>query len=160
MKINVQNEILTAFYLSLAGFIWAILEFVFGLHTTRIHFHATITWFAIIPTLIIYLWHYYKIKKINQAEFTFWKAFKTGAIVSIIASILNPIGFALFFYFVNPNLFNAFQLYVTEKKLMSLEEAKHNFNLSSYLIQICIGSLIMGLIISLILSLIFKNKSK
>lgn len=160
MKSNIKKEFLTAIYIALAGFVWAILEFAFGLHTTRIHLHETLTWFAVIPTLIIYLWHYSKGKKEVQHEFTFWRAFKSGAIVTVVASILSPITFSLFYYLINPNLFKSFQAHVVSTKTMSMEEAQHYFNLSSYLVQINIGILIMGLIISLFLSLIFKNKIK
>jgi len=108
---------------------------------------------------LIYVWHYFKLRA-NFAPLDFRSGFISGAVVTLLASVLNLICFSIFYYFINPDLFNALQAYAVKSNLMTQQEAQQYFNLSSYLTQLFFGSLIMGLIFSLILTLIFKNKIK
>lgn len=155
-----RKEFKTALLIALAGFAWAVIEFITGLHSSRIELHSVITWFAMIPVLFIYIWHYRQIKKHSQGQLTFKKGFLSGMFVTGVAMPLSMIGFLLFYYLINPNFFTAFTNYSVENKIMTTEEASKYFNLNSYLVQIAIGILIIGLLLSLILSFIFKSKAK
>lgn len=155
-----RQEVKTAIWIAIAGFLWAILEFITGLHTSNIELHATITWFAFLPVLLIYIWHYRLMKKQYQHNLTWRRGFFSGLFVTGVTIPLSMIGFSLFFYLINPNLFSSFTKYSVDNKIMSAEEAAKNFSLTSYLAQIAIGMLIIGLLLSVILSFIFKSKSK
>lgn len=155
-----RKEVKTAIWVAIAGFLWVILEFATGLQTKRIDLHGVFTWFAFIPVILIYIWHYRNIKKQYQQQLTFKKGFLSGMFVTGVAIPLSQIGFLLFYYLINPNFFSAFSKYTVDNKIMTTEEAAKYFNLSNYLVQIAIGMLAIGLLLSLILSLTFKSKAK
>lgn len=155
-----RREVKTAIWIAFAGFLWAILEFVAGLHTSRINMHAVITLFAFLPVLLIYIWHYRRTKKEYQQQLTWQKGFLSGLFVTGVAIPLSQAGFLIFYYFINPKLFSAFTKYSIENKIMTAEEAGNYFSISNYLVQIAIGTLMIGLLFSVILSFIFKAKIK
>jgi uncharacterized PurR-regulated membrane protein YhhQ (DUF165 family) len=155
-----RREVKTAIWLALAGFIWAILEFITGLHSSNIKMHATITWFAFLPSVLIYIWHYKGLKKEKGGQLTWTRGFLSGMFVTGVAIPLSQFGFAVFYYLINPNLFSSFAKYSVDNKLMTSDEAAKYFTLSNYLVQIAVGILLIGLVLSVILSLIFKSKEK
>ena len=155
-----KKEYVTAIAVAIAGLLWAILEFVAGFHSSRIELHATVTWFAFVPVILIYTWHYRTIKQQYREKLTWQKGVFSGLLVTGIAIPLNMIGFSLFYYLINPNLFNSFIKYSVDAKLLTVEDAGKYFTLSNYLIQIAIGTLILGILLSVILSLFFKTKAK
>lgn len=155
-----RKEFKTALLIALAGFAWAVIEYITGFHSSRIELHSVITWFAMIPVLFIYIWHYRQTKKHSHGQLTFKKGFLSGMLVTGVSMPLSMIGFLLFYYLVNPGFFSAFIKYSVENKIMTTDEAAAYFNIGSYLLQIAIGILIIGLLLSLILSFIFKSKVK
>ena len=56
-----RKEFKTALLIALAGFAWAVIEYITGFHSSRIELHSVITWFAMVPVLFIYIWHYRQI---------------------------------------------------------------------------------------------------
>lgn len=155
-----RKEAKTAIWVAIAGFAWVLLEFVTGLHTSNIDMHATVTWFAFVPTILIYIIHFEYLKKQMQDQLTFKKGFLSGTLVTFIAIPLSQIGFAIFYYLINPSLFSAFKNYSVQNQIMSADEADLYFNIGNYLVQIALGILIIGLLLSSILSFIYKSKTK
>lgn len=156
MKIEVR----TALLLSLIGFFWATLEFATGFHTTRINLHSKVTWIAILPIMVVYIYHYKKIKKLSNYQLSFKEGCKSGLITTLLSVPANITGFLLFYLIINPSFFENFKTYTIEKKIFSVSEASKYFTLSNYLLQIIIGSLASGLLLSLLLSLLHKINAK
>ncbi len=155
-----RKEVKTAIWVSVAGFAWVILEFVAGLHTSNIDMHATVTWFAFVPTILIYISHFEYLKKQTNDQLAFKKGFFSGIFITVITIPLSQIGFTIFYYLINPSLFSAFKVYSVQNNIMSAGEAELYFTIGNYLVQIALGILIIGLLLSSILSLIYKSKIK
>lgn len=155
-----RKEVKTAIWVAVLGFAWVVLEFITGLHTSNIEMHGAVTWFAFLPVILVYFWHYKYLNKKVPNQLTFKQAFFSGMIVTAIAIPLSQIGFAIFYYLINPNFFSAFKNYSVQTKIMDAGEADKYFTMSSYLIQIAMGMLLIGIVLSLILSLIYKSKVK
>lgn len=150
----------SAIWISIAGFIWILLEYVTGLHSTRIHLHSSLTWLAIIPVILIYVWHYSNLRKQSATKLGIQKGLISGTIVTLLSIPLSLIGFTLYYYLINPGFFTAFRRYTVEQNIFSATEAEQYFTLRNYLMQISAGSVFMGIILTLVLTLIFSTKKK
>ncbi|MGB4773409.1 MAG: DUF4199 domain-containing protein [Chitinophagaceae bacterium] len=155
-----KAELKSALGISIAGFIWVVLEYVFGLHSTRINLHSSLTWLAIVPIIFFYIIHFRDLNRNSAQKMTFKKGFLSGMMVTLFSIPLSQIGFLLYYYLINPNFFTAFRKYTVENNFMSPTEADQYFTLRNYLIQISAGSIFMGIVLTLILTLIFSSKKK
>lgn len=155
-----KAELKSAIGICIAGFIWVLLEYVSGLHNTRINLHSSLTWLAIVPIIFIYIAHFTGLSRKSTQKLTFKKGFFSGMMVTLFSIPLSQIGFLLYYYLINPNFFTAFRKYTVEKNMMSSTEADQYFTLRNYLIQISAGSIFMGIVLTLVLTLIFSSKKK
>lgn len=153
-----RQEIRTAFWLAFAGFLWVILEYVTGLHTVRIKWHETLTWFAFVPTILIYTMHYRKIRQDHAGKLTFKKGLLSGLLATILAVPINLLGFVLYAQIINPNFFESFVNYMVDNKMMLRDTAVSYFSMGSYAVQIAIGTLFTGIMLSVVLSFIYRSK--
>ena len=167
---NFKSEIQTGILLSVGLFLWLLLEFFLGFHTTRIDYHPFITWlFVFIPIAGIY-WSM-KVKRDNEyaGKISFVHALKTGFIVTATMSILSPIMVLVYVSIINPLFFSTMlahskvmieglNISVVDKEKM-IEESTRNFSTSSYVIQSFIGSLIMGAVLSILTAALMKRNT-
>lgn len=151
-------EIRTAGWLAIAGFLWVVLEYALGMHSVRIDWHETITWFAFVPSIMIYIYHYRKLRQKHAGKLTVKKGLISGLLVTAVAIPLNVLAFTVYYYMINPNFFTAFINYTVDHKVMSRDVAASYFSMGSYALQIAVGTLFMGVLLSVVLSFIFKSK--
>ena len=167
---NFKSEIRTGILLSVGLFLWLMLEFFLGFHTTRIDYHPFITWLSIVIPIAGIYWSM-KVKRDREyaGKISFVQALKSGFVVTAIMSLLGPIMVFVYVSVINPLFFSTMlahskvmieglNISVVDKEKM-IEESTRNFSTSSYLIQSFIGSLIMGTVLSLLTAALMKRNT-
>ncbi|SMO82473.1 DUF4199 domain-containing protein [Solitalea koreensis] len=159
-------EIRWGLIISVLSFIWLCLEYGLGLHTRHLNMLPYVTVFSLlIPVICLWLAIKEKRNIVNRGSITFAGAFKTGAIISVIAAVLSLLSILLYFKVINPN-FTSFM--VEHMKAAALKngtnvleaevQARRYFGLSNYLLQSFLSTLLIGLAISLIIAASIKKK--
>ncbi len=167
---NFKSEIRTGILLSVGLFLWLLLEFFLGFHTTRIDYHPFITWLSIVIPIVGIYWSM-KVKRDREyaGKISFVQALKSGFVVTAIMSLLGPIMVFVYVSAINPLFFSTMlahskvmieglNISVIDKEKM-IEESTRNFSTSSYVIQSFIGSLIMGTVLSLLTAALMKRNT-
>ena|SRR2546428_4851193 len=162
MKLEIRWGII----ISVLSFIWLCLEYGLGLHTRHLDMLPYVTIFSILIPIAC-LWFAIKQKRniVNRGSITFGDAFKTGAIISLIAAVFSLLSILLYFKVINPN-FTSFMIEHMKADaakngtniLEAETNARHYFSLSNYMIQSFFSTLLIGVVISLIIAASIKKK--
>lgn len=157
-----KTEVKYALIFSLVSFVWIVLEFLFGLHTTHIEKHVIVTKFFSFPAVIIMMQNIMNKRKKLGGKITFGQAFQSGFIMTLIVAFLTPLVYYVFFTLINPGYFEAFRNYAVAQNLATADQAASDFNLKSYLVQSFISAIVMGVLSTAIISFFasLKNKNK
>ena len=165
---NFKSEIRTGILLSVGLFLWLLLEFFLGFHTTRIDYHPFITWLSIVIPIAGIYWSM-KVKRDHEyaGKISYVQALKSGFVVTVIMSLLGPIMVFVYVSTINPLFFSTMlahskvmieglNISVVDKEKM-IEESTRNFTASSYVMQSFFGSLILGTILSILTAALMKR---
>lgn len=149
-------------------FLWLTLEYMVGLHSEYVRFHPIATLLSlVIPLLFLY----YGMREAQKSyrgveEFTYGKAFLTGIFITLVVTILSPLGQWLFHSVLAPDFLDSMQPNVEAQKLsqdvdteVARREAGESTYLSAYLMQSALGYLIAGVIMSAILAIFVRDKA-
>ncbi|MEO8446199.1 MAG: DUF4199 domain-containing protein [bacterium] len=153
-----KTEIKFAVIFVIISFIWNIIEFVAGLHSTYISIHPYfVTPFFLILTTAIYTLALREKRKELNGKITFGKAIMTGVILTLFIIILNPAFQYIFAQFINPDFYSAFIRNDSATGKMSREEAEEYYNFSNFVLRGSLYRFIMGLVATLIIYLFMKK---
>ncbi len=167
---NFKSEIRTGILLGVGLFLWLLLEFFLGFHTTRIDYHPFFTWLSIvIPIAGIYWSMKSKRDRDFEGTISFVQALKSGFLVTSIMSLISPIMVFVYVSAINPLFFSTMlahskvmieglNISVVDKDKM-IEESTRYFSTSSYVIQSFFGSLIVGVVLSLLTAALMKRNA-
>lgn len=152
-------EIKWGFIFVIVLLIWMILEKLLGWHDEHIDKHVIYNKFFAIPAIVVYVFALTdKRKKFYSGEMSWLDGFLSGLGVSIIAAILNPLVQYIAISLISPGYFPNLIAYVVESGRMSQEVAAIYFNLSNYLMQSALSTILMGAIISAGVALFVRRK--
>jgi hypothetical protein len=138
---------------------WMVLEKLAGLHDENIDMHPVYTNFIAIPAIIIYVLALLdKRKNYYSGAMTYKQGFITGLIITAIITILSPLTQYIISTFITPDYFSNAIGYAVSEGIMTKEEAEGYFNLSNYIVQVLIGTPIMGIITTAIVAIFTRKK--
>jgi len=164
-----NSEIRSGIAISVAGFLWLLLELFLGLHTSRIIYWPFFTWMSIIiPITGLYWAAKAKRDRFYHGKISFIQSAKTGIIVTAVSSIISPLLSWFYVSVVNPFYFSTMithekqkieelNLSSLEEKSFKINEAYLEYNVSTYLIKSFLTMLIIGLVLSLIIAALIKK---
>ena len=153
-----KTEIKYALIFVIISFVWNIIEFVAGLHSTYINIHPYfVTPFFIILTAAIYICALTAKRKELGGKITFGKAFITGMIITLFILILNPVFQYIYSEFINPNFYNAFIQYDVSTGKLTKQEAEDYYNFKNFIFRGSIYRFIMSLAATIIISIFLKK---
>lgn len=139
--------------------LWMLLERLTGLHGEHIDKHAIYTNFVAIPAIAIYVFALLeKRKKDYQGKMTYKQGFISGLIITLIVTVLSPLTQYITSTVITPNYFANVIEYSVQEEKMTREAAEAFFNLKSYMVQVLIGTPIMGLLTTAIVALFTRKK--
>ncbi len=140
--------------------LWMAMENLVGLHGEHIDQHSIYTNFIAFPAFAIYILALQeKRKKDFGGLMTYRQGLISGLIITAVVMVLSPVVQWLFSYVISPDFFANAIAYAVESGKMTREDAEAYFNFNSYLVQVIIGTPVMGIFTSLIVALVTR-KSK
>ena len=157
---NYRIEIRYAVLITLLMLLWLCLEFMVGLHEEPlIKFHPYVTMFAlIIPIVSVRLALRDKLEMLN-GKMSFKQAFITGFLIAFFAAVLAVPGQVIFHKMVNPDFFDNMIDYAANRAgtlqmdmTKARQDAEMYFNLTSYIVQAGLGTLVFGTLIATIMA--------
>lgn len=139
--------------------LWMVLERALGLHDEHIDKHPIFTNFFMIPAVVIYVLALRdKREQYYQGVMTYKQGFMTGLVITLILTLLAPLSQYITSTFITPQYFSNAIRYAVESGKMTQAAAEQYFNLKSYLLQVLIGTPVMGIITTAIVAF-FTRKS-
>lgn len=152
-------EIKWALYFTGMMLLWMLLEKLSGLHSTYIHLHPIYTNFVAIPAIAFYVLALLdKRKNFYSGIMTYKLGLFSGVMITILVTLLSPLVQLITSLLITPEYFpNAIQYAVSSGK-MNQTDAEAFFNLKSYLVQVVIGTPLMGLVTTLIVAFFTRSK--
>ncbi len=136
-----------------------VMERIVGLHDVHIDKHPIYTNFVAIPAIIVYVLALLdKRKNFYDGKMTYMQGFISGIIISIIVTIFSPLTQYITSTIITPDYFANVINYSVSQGMMTQTEAEEYFNLKNYMIQVLIGTPIMGIVTAAIVA-IFTRKS-
>lgn len=102
-----KSEIRSGIALGLVFFLWLLLEYFLGLHTTNIDYHPLVSWLFIVIVGVGINWAL-KAKRDRYfgGKITFFQAFKTGLFITLVMTIVSPLMHFFYTVMVNPMYFD------------------------------------------------------
>lgn len=136
-----------------------VMERIVGLHDVHIDKHPIYTNFVAIPAIIVYVLALLdKRKKFYDGKMTYMQGFISGLIITIIVTVFSPLTQYIISTIITPDYFTNVINYSVSQGMMTQTEAEEYFNLKSYMIQVLIGTPIMGVVTAAIVA-IFSRKN-
>ncbi|MBS1516722.1 MAG: DUF4199 domain-containing protein [Bacteroidetes bacterium] len=158
---NFKIEIKWAFIFIIMMLLWMVLEKLAGLHDKNIEYHPVYTNLVAIPAVIIYILAL-KDKRENfyNAQMTYKQGFISGLIITLIVTIFSPLSQYIISEFITPDFFTNMISYAVKEGKMTQADAENYFNLKSYIIQVLIGTPVMGIITTAVVAFFIKTGKK
>jgi FtsH-binding integral membrane protein len=153
-------EIRYAFFISASTFIWLMLEYLLGFQDEYVSFHPVVSMVVLIfPIAFTFVALRKKRDEYYEGVITFGQAFQSGIIIAIICAVFTvPIQY-IFHYAINPRFFDVMIEESIKKAINNgknftdaRQQAEAYFNITSYIIQSVVGTLIIGLLLSALFS--------
>ncbi len=156
---NFRIEIRYAVLISLLMLLWLSLEYMIGLHDKYVAYHPYITMLALVIPIVCSRFAIRDKTEELSGKITFKQAFLTGFLIAFFAAVLSVPSQILFHKLINPDFFDTMITYAMKRAEglnldvnKAREEAQLYFNLTSYIIQSGLGTLVFGSIIALVLA--------
>ncbi|MBL0308775.1 MAG: DUF4199 domain-containing protein [Bacteroidetes bacterium] len=155
LKIIVRYSVL----LSLLMLLWLSLEYMVGLHDRFIAYQPYVTLLAVGISIFCIHRALIEVQKEALHRLTFRQAFVIGFIITLISAVLAIPVQIIFHQLINPDFFQNMKEYSVKHAIELNEDveraklqAESYFNLTSYLLQSVLGTLVSGTVISLVLA--------
>jgi len=137
-----------------------VLEKLVGLHDEHIDKHPIYTNFIAIPAIAIYVFALLdKRKNFYKGAMTYKQGFITGLIITAIVTVLSPLTQYITSTIITPEYFPNMINYSVETGKLTQEAAEEYFNLKNYLLQVIIGTPLMGILTTAIVAIFTRKKS-
>jgi len=157
---KIKIEIKCAIIFVVMTLIWMFLEKLAGLHDEHIDKHSIYTNFIAIPAIAIYVFALLdKRKNFYKGAMTYKQGFISGLIITAIVTVLSPLTQYITSTIITPEYFPNMIRYSVETGKMTQQAAEDYFNLKNYLVEIVIGTPVMGVMTTAIVAIFTRKKS-
>ena len=157
---KIKIEIKWAIIFVVMTLIWMVLEKLVGLHDEHIDKHPIYTNFIAIPAIAIYVFALLdKRKNFYKGAMTYKQGFITGLIITAIVTVLSPLTQYITSTIITPEYFPNMISYSVETGKLTQVAAEEYFNLKNYLLQVIIGTPVMGILTTAIVAIFTRKKS-
>lgn len=147
-------------------FLWVMLEYAVGLHAEYIRFHPLATLVSLVIPLIFLYYGIRESQKNYIGHFTYGKAFQVGLYITLVVTILSPLGQWLIHVLIFPGYFESMQPHTQAQDLaqgidpeVARREGTGVINLWDYLLKTALGYLVAGIVMSAILAIFVRDKA-
>jgi hypothetical protein len=149
---KIRLELRYAMLITLLMLLWLALEFMVGLHDAYIQYHPYVTMFAILIPVVCSRMALREKQELHNGKLPFKSALRTGMLITAFSAALAVPSQLIFHYLINPDFFDNMIKYSVQHGKQNMEQATMYFNLTSYMVQSVIGTLVLGTIINFIMA--------
>lgn len=154
-----STEIKWGFIFTGVMLLWMALERMMGWHSENIDQHVIMTNLFAIPAIAVYVFALIDKRKQDYLGSMSWiQGFKCGTYITLVAAVLSPLAQLIIHTVITPDFFQNMIEHSVESGNISRENAEATFNLSSYMLQGLIGTLVMGIVTSAVVALFTKKR--
>lgn len=140
--------------------LWMVLERVVGLHDAHIDQHMIYTNFVAIPAIAIYVFALLdKRKRDLGGTMTYMQGFVSGLVITAIVTVLSPLLQYLTSEVISPQYFTNAAAHAVRTGMMTEQAAAEYFSIGNYLVQVLIGTPVMGLVTTAIVAFFTRKKA-
>lgn len=169
---QMKSEISSGLAIGIACFLWQMLEFKLGFHSSRIDYYPFITWLVlIVPITGIYWAVRAKRNRFYEGKINMIQALITGLKITAVGAVVVPLLSWMYISVVNPlyltamydhhlRLIESLNLSNELEKAQLIKEASWDFSKTGYLIQRFLVSLISGSVLSLIIAGVIQKDNR
>lgn len=155
---NLKIELKWAIIFTIATLAWMLLEKTLGWHDEKI---ANYDWLTLLFLPFIVLMYVLALREKRRRYYnkknTWKQAFLSGLMVSVFAAALSPLAQYITHNYITPEFFVKVKDYSVTNKLMTVNAVNDYYNITNYIMQAALSSLIGGAIISAILAFFMKR---
>lgn len=155
---SMMNAIRYGVFFALAIFIWAIIEWLIGLHGRYIRYHEYLSYFFAVPAVGIMYWGIAKRTGGQAEQLGFRRAFLKGLGITFVVVLLCPLVWYIFCTVINPYFLDNMVRYAIETKAMAPTLAMKRFSLANHLVVSSLSTGVIGTVISLVISVIVARR--
>lgn len=155
-----KRTLLYGFLFALAIFLWAVIEWLLGLHDRYIHYHEYLSYLFAVPSVAIMYWGIRSGAHGARGGISFGKAFSTGLGITAVVVVLCPLVWYVFCTFVNPALLDEMRQHAEEAKGMDTELAAKRFSLGNHLLLSTLSTAVIGVVISLVVAVVISRQRR
>jgi len=152
------NAIRYGIFFTLAIFLWAVAETVFGLHDRYIRYHEYLSYFFAVPAVAILYWGIRAGEHVPRPRMRFRRAFGKGLAIMAVVAVLCPLVWYVFCTLVNPMFLDNMTHYAIKIKGMARLSAMHRYELPNYLFMATFSTVLIGSVISLVIAVIMAGR--
>lgn len=143
-----------------AIFLWAVVEWLIGLHGPYIRYHEYLSYFFAVPAVgIMYCGITYGENGQNN-RVGFRRAFKKGLGITSVVVLLCPLVWYTLCTFVSPDFLSNMARHAIETETMPAPLATKRFSLANHLLVSSLSTAVIGVVISLVIAVIVARRKK
>jgi hypothetical protein len=155
---SMMNAIRYGILLALAIFLWAVAEWLIGLHGPLIRYHEYLSYFFAIPAVSIMYWGIANDASGPGPHLGFRGAFIKGMGITFVVTLLCPLVWYVFCMFVNPDFLDNMARHAIDTESMPTPLAMKRFSLSNHLLVSSLSIAVIGTVISLVIAIIVAQR--
>ncbi|SEL58230.1 DUF4199 domain-containing protein [Parapedobacter koreensis] len=145
---------------ALAIFLWAMAEWLIGLHDRYIRYYEYLSYFFAIPSVYIIYRGIYDGVDWSDGRVGFRKAFERGLGITLVVMLLCPLVWYVFCTFINPAFLSNMERFSVENKGMQAALAAQRFSLPVYVLIASLSTTLVGIVISLVIAIIAAQQKR
>ncbi|MGK6349710.1 DUF4199 domain-containing protein [Parapedobacter sp. DT-150] len=154
-----MNVIRYGVFLALAMLLWAVAEWLVGLHGPYIRYHEYLSYFFAVPSVAILYGGIRSAANRLGGHMDFRKAFMEGLGITLVATLLCPLVWYVFCVGINPAFLANMTRFSIDVKGMDAQLAAQLFSLPNHLLLSTLSMAVVGTVTSLVVAIIVARRS-
>ncbi len=149
-----KNAIRYGLLFASAIFLWAVIEWLVGLHGRFIRYHEYLSYFFAVPSVAVIYWGVRGGDSQAIGKQSFGRAFARGLAITGVATLLCPLVWYVFCTWVNPGFLEAMARHAVEAKGVGTRVAEMRYALTNHLLVSTLSTAVIGAVISLVVAVV------
>ncbi len=157
---SMMNAIRYGVLFASAIFLWAVVEWLIGLHGPHIRYHEYLSYFFAVPAVGIMYCGITHGENGQSDRVGFRRAFKKGLGITSVVVLLCPLVWYTFCTFVSTDFLSNMARHAIETEAMAAPLAMKRFSLANHLLVSSLSTAVIGVVISLVIAVIVARRKK
>ena len=154
-----RTELKWALIFAVMYLAWMLAERLAGFHGSRLAQQPFVGALVLVPSIAVYtLALLDKRKTWYGGRMSYRQSFVSGCVLTVLIVAFSPINQALTYGVISPDFFSNAIEYTTAHRILSREQAMHQFSLGNYIVISIVAGLNTGVVFSAVISGFTRSK--